>query len=172
MLSWTCTQVAAWVQSMMFGFTGSILSDWLHLGWHCLNIVLYDNEHAKIEMGSDEKIGLWKGAIAAKYPDLDNVYLAVDGLKLRLQKPGDDRVQNYFYNGWTSDHYMSNLFAFAPDGTIPTCILDVPGSLHGSTVANLGGLYTLLTDVYERNGGKVVMDSAFARADYDFILKS
>ena len=55
MLSWTCTQVAAWVQSMMFGFTGSILSDWLHLGWHCLNIVLYDNEHAKIEMGSDEK---------------------------------------------------------------------------------------------------------------------
>ena len=67
---------------------------------------------------------------------------------------------------------MSNLFAFAPDGTIPTCILDVPGSLHGSTVANLGGLYTLLTDVYERNGGKVVMDSAFARADYDFILKS
>ena len=50
-------------------------------------------------MGSDEKIRLWKEAIAAKYPDLDNVYLAVDGLKLQLQKPGDDRVQNYFYNG-------------------------------------------------------------------------
>ena len=83
----------------MFGFTGSILSDWLHLGWHCLNIVLYDNEHAKIEMRSDEKIRLCKEAIATKYPDLDNVYLAVDGLKLGLQKPGDDRVQNYFYNG-------------------------------------------------------------------------
>ena len=123
-------------------------------------------------MGSDEKIGLWKGTIASKYPDLNNVYLAVDGLKLRLQKPDDDSVQNYFYNGWISDHYVSNLFAFAPDGTIPACVLDAPGSLHDSTVADFGGLYTLLTDVYDRNGGKVVMDSAFARAEYDFIIKS
>ena len=82
MLSWTCTQGAAWGQSTMFGVTGSTLSDWLQLGWHFLNFVLYDNEHAKIEMGSDEKIGLCKEAIAAEYPDLDNVYLAVDGLKL------------------------------------------------------------------------------------------
>ena len=98
-LSWTRTQGAAWVQSMLFGVTGSTLSDWLHFGQQCLNIVLYDNVHATIEMGSEEKIRLWKEAIAAKYPDLGNVYLAVDGLKLWLQKPGDDRVQNYFYNG-------------------------------------------------------------------------
>ena len=26
------TQGAAWVQSMMFGVTGSTLSDWLHFG--------------------------------------------------------------------------------------------------------------------------------------------
>ena len=31
-LSWTRTQGAAWVQSMMFGVTGSTLSDWLHFG--------------------------------------------------------------------------------------------------------------------------------------------
>jgi hypothetical protein len=31
-LLWTCTQGAAWVQSMMFGVTGSTLSDWLHSG--------------------------------------------------------------------------------------------------------------------------------------------
>jgi hypothetical protein len=61
---------------------------------------------------------------------------------------------------------------FAPDGTIPTFVLDAPRSLHDSTVANFGGLYTLLTDVYDCNGGKVVMDSAFARVDYDFIIKS
>ena len=50
-----------------------------------MNIVLYDNEHAKIEMGLDEKIELWKEAIAANYTDIDNVYLAIDGLKLQLQ---------------------------------------------------------------------------------------
>ena len=123
-------------------------------------------------MGSDEKIGLWVEAIAAKYPDLDNVYLAVDGLKLRLQKPGDDRVQNYIYNVWTSNHNINNLFAVAPNGIIVTCVLDAPRLIQDSTVADFGGLYPLLTDVYDSNGGKAVMDSAFARADYDFILKS
>ena len=39
-------------------------------------------------------------------------------------------------------------------------------------MANFGDLYTLLTEIYECNGGKVVMDSAFARADYDFNIKS
>jgi hypothetical protein len=125
-MSWTCTQGAAWVQSMMFGVTGSTLSDWLCFGHCCLNIVLYDNEPANIEMGSDDKIGLWIEAIAAKYPDLDNDYLAVDGLKLQLQKPGDDRVQSYFYNGWKSNHCICTLFAFAPDGTICACVLDAP----------------------------------------------
>ena len=31
---------------------------------------------------------------------------------------------------------------------------------------------SLLTDVYDSNGGKADMDSAFARAEYDFIFKS
>jgi hypothetical protein len=39
-------------------------------------------------------------------------------------------------------------------------------------VGNFGSLFTLFTDVYDRNGGKVVMDSAFARAEYDFNIKS
>ena len=92
---------------------------------------------------------MWIEEIAAKYPDLDNVYLAVDGLKLQLQKPGDDRVQNCYYNGWTSNHYVSKLFAVATNCIIVTCVLDAPGSLHDYTVANFGGLYTLLTDVYD-----------------------
>ena len=45
------------------------------------------------------------------------------------------------------------------------------GMTDNSIMANFGDLYTLLTEIYECNGGKVVMDSAFARADYDFILK-
>ena len=115
---------------------------------------------------------MWVEAIAAKYPDLDNVYLAVDGLKLQLQKPGDDRVQNYIYDVWTSNQNINNVFAVAPNGIIATCVLDAPRSIQDSTVADFGGLYTLLTAVYDRNGRKVVMDSAYARADYDFILKS
>ena len=97
--SWTRTQGASWVQSIMFGISSSTLSDWLRFGLCCLNLVLYDHEDARIAMGPDVKIEMWKEAIAAKYPDLDGVYLAVDGLKLLLQQPGDDRIQNYFTMG-------------------------------------------------------------------------
>ena len=107
-------------------------------------------------MGSDERIWLWNVAITAKYPGFDYVYLAVDRLELLLlQKSGDDRVKSYFYKGWTSDHYISNLFAFAPDCSTLDCVLDAPGSLHAITVASLGGIYTMLIDVYDCNGGKV-----------------
>ena len=157
---------------MLFGITSSTLSDWLRFGCRYLNLVLYDHEDARIATGPYLKIEMWKEAIAAKYPNFDGVYLAVDGLKLLLQQPGDDRIQNYFYSGWTNDHYDSDLFAFAPDGTIPACVLDAPGSLHDSTVADFGGLYTLLTSIFDCNGGKVVMDSAFPRTDNEFIIKS
>jgi hypothetical protein len=40
----------------------------------------------------------------------------MDGLKLRLEKGGDKGTQNNFYNGWTHNHYVSNLFLFFPDG--------------------------------------------------------
>ena len=39
-------------------------------------------------------------------------------------------------------------------------------------VADFDGLNTLLTGNYERNGWKVVMVSAFARAEYEVIVKS
>jgi hypothetical protein len=72
------------------------------------------------------------------------------------------------------DKYSSHkLFvSFPTDGTISACVHDAPGSLHDSTVANFGGHYILLIDVYDHNRGVVVMDSVLARVDFDFILKS
>ena len=40
---------------MLFGITGSTLSDWLRFGCCCLNLVLYDDEDARIAMGPDVK---------------------------------------------------------------------------------------------------------------------
>jgi hypothetical protein len=171
-LSWTCTQGAAWVQSMMFGITGSTLSNWMHFGWHCLGFVLYDNEHAKIEIGSNEKIWFWKEAIATEYPDLDNVYITVDWLKLWLQKPGDGRVQNYFYNGWTSNNYISNLFALHLMALHLHVFLMPPDHFMTAQWPTLVAFTHCSLMSMTENGGKVVMDSAIARAGYDFIIKS
>ena len=79
-----------------------------------------------------------------------------------------------FYNGWTSDHYISAVIVFCPDGTIPIAAYNAPGSFHDSTIAEWGGIYDKLRNVYENTGtlGRCTVDSAFSKQRYDFLIKS
>ncbi len=49
-----------------------------------------------------------------------------------------------YYNGWKADHYVTNVFVFVPDGTIPIAFFNVPGSVNDSQVAKWGGIYEKL----------------------------
>jgi len=61
-----------------------------------------------------------------------------------------------FYNGWKHDHFISNILCFAPNGTIVSCVINAPGSLHDSTIAEFGGLYDKLQAVFEHFNAKCV----------------
>lgn len=76
-----------------------------------------------------------------------------------------------YYNGWKMDHYLSNLFVFAPDGKIIFCLLNAPGSLHDSTLAECSNLYQLLNDVFVQTGGQCCMDSAFVSKNNPAVIK-
>ena len=67
------------------------------------------------------KIALFKEAITAKHSLLVDCYCMVDGLKLYLQQARDSVIQSHFYNGWKHDHFMTNIFAFALNGSIIAC---------------------------------------------------
>jgi hypothetical protein len=96
----------------------------------------------------------------------------MDGLKLLLECAGNIEEENDFYNGWTCDHYVSAVFVFCPDGTIPICAFNVPGSVHDSKIAAIGGVYRKLGYVYRRNGGRCCVDSAFAKTVNEYLIKS
>lgn len=64
------------------------------------------------------------------------------------------------------------MFVFAPHGRIVGCVLNAPGCLHDSVVAGYGGLYNKLAQVFEENGGRCVVDSAFSRIRHPFLIKS
>ena len=61
---------------------------------------------------------------------------------------GDDAEQNKFYSGWTCDHYIGAVLVFCPDGTIPICCYNVPGTVHDSQIATIGKIYDKLQSVY------------------------
>ena len=77
-----------------------------------------------------------------------------------------------FYNGWTHDHYVGNVFVFAPSGVIIACALNAPGSMHDSVIADWGVIYPKLETVYSQCGGRCVVDSAFSKRLFPFLIKS
>jgi len=60
---------------------------------------------------------------------------------------------------------------FGPDGIVITAVVNAPGSMHDSTVAELGGIYDLIFQNYNRNHGQCIMDSAFASTTHEAIIK-
>ena len=127
---------------------------------------------AKIAIPSNEEIALYKEAVGAIYPLLSDVWSTMDGLKLYLQQSGNTEIQARFYNGWTHGHYVTSVFVFCPDGTIPIAFFNVPGSVHDSQVAHWGKVYDKLGAVYDETGGKCTVDSAFVKVNRPFLIKS
>ena len=103
---------------------------------------------------------------------LENVWCTMDGLKLMIECSSNEDEQNNYYNGWTSHHYVNSVLAFCPDGTIRICCYNIPGSVHDSTIADIGGIYRKLEAVYEECKGMCTVDSAFARNNHPFLIKS
>lgn len=123
-------------------------------------------------MPSSEEVEQFKSAIYRKHPMLSHVYCVADGLYLLLQQAVDVPIQSRFCNGWNHDHYVGIVFAFTPNGKITVCTLNAPGCIHDSTIALYGDIYGKLDAVYHDTGGQCVVDSAFNRTEYPFLIKS
>ena len=136
---------------------------YLCFGQRILFKVLSNDANARVEIPSDEKIREYQEIIREQYPLLAGTWYSMDGLKLTLERSGDRVIQCNYYNGWTHDHYVSAVYVFCPDGTIPICCYNIPGSIHDSTIARIGCIYSKLEEVYRRCGGICVVDSAFQK---------
>lgn len=55
---------------------------------------------------------------------------------------------------------------------IIACALNTPDSMHTSLVVEWGGLYRKLVKYYQHYGGRCVVDSAFSRSNYFYLIKS
>ncbi len=60
---------------------------------------------------------------------------------------------------------------FCPDGKIPLCLLNAPGTFHDSTMADYG-LYAGMEYIFMQSGDKVVVDSAFNVTNAPYLIKS
>jgi hypothetical protein len=160
------------VLQIIFGMTSTPVSMYLKFGRRILIKVLSKEPSAAIRIPDVDTIMKYQQVIQNRHPNLQGVWCTMDGLKLYLQQAGEASIQNNFYNGWTHDHYVSNVIVFCPDGTIPICCYNVPGSVHDSMVAEWGGVYEKLGRVHRQTGGRCTVDSAFSKRNYPYLIKS
>jgi hypothetical protein len=110
--------------------------------------------------------------VATNYPALQGAWCAMDGLKIQIEKSGDESMQNAFYNGWLHDHFVGYVYVFAPSGVVVACAVNSPGSWHDSVIAENGNLYEKLQSVFDCCGGIEVVDSTFSKRCCHFMIMS
>ena len=157
---------------MVFGLTHSVLCLFLTFSMRLLFKVLIAEPHANVTLPSPLEIEHYKEIVLENFPALNGVWCMMDGLKIPSQASGDRKTQNAYYNGWLHDHFVNAVFVFAPSGTIVACTLNAPGSWHDSFIAQNGGLYDKLDEVFESTGGKCVVDAAFSKLRCPYLVKS
>jgi hypothetical protein len=162
LLHWTKSRGSQVSASLIFGVTTTTLSIFVRFMRRIIVKTLVTDPYAKIRMPTDEEAEAYKIAITHKYNLLPNVYCTMDGLKLLIEANEHPDIQRKFYNGWKTEHFISNVLVFAPDGTIIAMAHSLPGSMHDSNVARNHGLYFKLMVAFEKHGGECVADTAFS----------
>lgn len=171
-LTWTRTRGSTMVLSVVFAMTASNVQRYLYFARRILLRVLVNHPAAAICIPSAEKIREYQAAIEDRHPLLENVWWAFDGLQLEIECDGDFETQRRFFNSWKASHFVKALLVFCPDGTIPIAVFNVPGCVHDSKVATIGGVYDKLEEIYNELGAIAVGDSAFCASKGDFVIRS
>ena len=93
----------------------------------------------------EDVAGSYLDDIAAKYPcfGILNITFAINSVKPPIKKSSFKSIQKAFYNRWTSRHYISNVFMFAPERCIWAMVINAPRSMHDSTAMEVGEMYNL-----------------------------
>jgi hypothetical protein len=82
----------------------------------------------------------------------------MDGCSFPVQSSSDLTLQEQYYNAYYGGTKVSNLFVWAPDGTIIHSYCNCPGVMHDSTVAATA--YELITNLTPNQYG-ILADTAF-----------
>ncbi len=170
-LVWTRTRGLLNVLQLVFGLTYTNLSVYLRFGIRLLVETFSNDPLARVAIPSMDEIESIKVAFAERHPLLNNCWATMDSLKLYLQQAGSGEIQEHFYNRWMHDHYVTSVFCFSPDGTIPIAFFNVLGSVHDSQVAEPEKIYQKLEQIYKTMGGKCCINSAFGNLERVYLLK-
>ncbi|EEB87916.1 hypothetical protein MPER_14525, partial [Moniliophthora perniciosa FA553] len=101
----------------IFAIVPSVLSHYLDFSLDILLLTLWGMKEAHIALPKHlEQYEEYKALITARHPLLEGAWATVNGLLLLTQVLDDPEIENAMYNGWKTDHRISNVLVFSPKG--------------------------------------------------------
>lgn len=97
--------------------------------------ILKANSLAMVSLPAQKQLEECMEIVQAWHPVHDSVWGMMDRIKVCIEQSPDEIVQSMFYNGWVSDHYITAVWCFVPEGTMIAAISNISGSFCYTTVA-------------------------------------
>jgi len=104
----------------IFALIPSTVSQYIDFSLTILLTVLRKMPEARIRWPKDGpgggKFQQYNNLIIVRHPRLTGAFAAIDGLNLAVQTSLDEDIENATYNGWLSEHFISSVLVFSPEG--------------------------------------------------------
>ncbi|KAJ3720698.1 hypothetical protein C8R42DRAFT_643072 [Lentinula raphanica] len=113
----------------IFAVIPSVLSQYLDFSLDILLETLRKIKKARIALPSHlDEYEYLLALITARHKLLDGAFASIDGLALPVEVSDDPELENATYNSWKTNHMVTNVLMFSPEGTIIDCVLNAPGT--------------------------------------------
>ena len=101
----------------IFGLIPSTVSRYITFSLKILLNILRRIPDSRIQWPrTQQQFENYTNLITAHHPRLHGAFATIDGLNLMVETADDIDVENATYNGWLSEHFISSVIVFAPDG--------------------------------------------------------
>lgn len=101
----------------IFGLIPATASRYIRFGLDILLQTLKELPDASIRWPKTlQEFEMYDDLITTRHPRLSGAFASIDGLNLPTQTSSDPDVENYTYNGWLSEHFISSVIVFSPEG--------------------------------------------------------
>ncbi|KIK65157.1 hypothetical protein GYMLUDRAFT_240466 [Collybiopsis luxurians FD-317 M1] len=115
----------------IFAIVPSVLMHYLSFSLDILLITLHTIQEAQISLPETHKeFEELSDLITTCHSLLEGAFGSINGLSLPIQVLDDLKVENATYNGWKTDHTITNVLMFSLKGVIIDTVLNAPGSWH------------------------------------------
>ena len=114
---------------LLFGGNEYVISTGLKVGLSFLLSALKKIPDAAVRLPCDKPtLEYYATLMNNREPNLpEQTFAFMDGLNVPVHTIGDPLVSELYFNGWLQGYFCSNVFLWAPDGSILMACLNFPG---------------------------------------------